>query len=424
MTALIASLSSLLGGTAFLLLGNGLLGTLLGVGLADMGQGPAVSSLVMGAYFSGLILGSLRLPALIGRVGHIRAFALLACVFSTAVLAHALMVNAWAWAALRFVEGVAMAGLFMCLESWLNERATRETRGTVLSIYMITLYLAQGLGPLLLMAGDPKSTAPFAVAAMLLSLAVVPITLTRLPSPSLPATKSFGARRLIEVSPSGFLGSFGSGLGLGAFYALGPLFARMAGFTIDQVALFMSSIIIGGLVLQWPLGRLSDRTDRRRILLLATTGVAVCCAVLALLTLAGGAALAGGLTFALFLLVSALFGSLLTLIYPISVALANDRVTSSDMVGVSGGLLFVNSVGSAIGPLIAAGLMEGMGPAGLFVFLSLVGGGLGLATLWRMMAREPALGPDRQPFRVTPSTSPVVGELDPRQDPAREEPRP
>ncbi|GEO82252.1 MFS transporter [Pararhodospirillum oryzae] len=411
MPGLVLSLSSLLGGIAFLLLGNGLLGTVLGVRLADRGDGPLVSSLILGCYFVGLIVGSWRLSRVVLAIGHIRTFALLASVQAAATLGHALTPSPVAWAAFRLIEGICMAGLFMCIESWLNDRATEESRGTVLSAYMISVYLAQGVGQLLLMTHDPRNFALFAVASILVSLAVLPVVTTRLPSPELVAAPPFRPGRLMASSPTAFLGSAASGLGLGALYAMGPLFAREIGFDRNGVALFMCAAILGGLVLQWPLGRLSDRLDRRLVLQGVAVALGVVCVAIAFLAPGTETAVpTGGL--GPFVALAALFGSLITVIYPVSVALANDRIAPGERVGVSGDLLLVNSVGSVVGPLVAAVLMELNGPVGLFVFEALVAVGLGLVTLWRRRVREAPPEDQRPPFQPLPVPAPVAGEIE------------
>lgn len=413
MTALVRSISALLGGVGLLLLGNGLLGTLLGIGLADMEVGATVSGLVMAAYFAGLILGALKVSTIIVGVGHIRTFAALASTYSAASLAHAFLFDPLAWAGLRLVEGFCMAGLYMCVESWLNERATTETRGLVLSVYMVTVYLAQGMAQFLLMAGDTTGFVLFALVSILTSLAVLPIGLTRMPSPSLPDISSFGLRRLARISPTAVAASMGSGLVMGAFYSLGPLFARQSGLDLSQVAAFMSAVIIGGLLLQVPLGRLSDHMDRRLILI----GVCLFLGLSALGLAFGG--ITGlfaeeSLGFPGFLVASVLFGAAATMVYPLSLALANDRIEAWEMVGVSGGLLLTNSLGSMVGPLVAAGVMEGMGPSGLFVFCGITGVLLALYTLRRVGLRDAAPDDHKMPFQVVLRTTPVAGEMDPR----------
>jgi MFS family permease len=415
MFAVLLSVAPLLGGVGILLLGSGLLGTLVGVGLADMKAGPTVSGLVMAAYFLGLILGALRVSRIIARVGHIRAFAALASIFSAAGLIHGFLADPWLWGLLRLIEGFCMAGLFMCAESWLNARGTPETRGTLLSVYMITTYFFQGLAQFLLVLGDTNGFLLFAVVSILTSMALVPVAITRMPAPDLPDISSFGLPRLFRVSPTGMTGALVAGLVLGAFYSLGPLYARSVGLDLTGVAAFMSAVIIGGLLLQWPLGRLSDRMDRR--LIIAGSSAAL---TLASLILAGGQWMGIDLSLPLdrwvFLGSAVLYGAVVTTVYPVSVALVNDRLDPGDMVSASGGLLFAYSIGAVVGPLVASTAMEGAGPAGLFLFCALVAAGMAAYSMMRMRVREAAPDEEKQPFQIVARTTPVATEMDPRSD--------
>ncbi len=423
MGRVIPTVASLLCGVGVLLLGNGLLGTLLGIGVADMKLGPTVSALIMGAYFLGLTLGTLQVYRMIAGFGHIRAFSILASVFSAASLLHPLISDPWTWGALRLIEGFCMAGLFMCAESWLNAQATSESRGLTLSLYMITTYACQGVAQFLLMLGDTAGIRLFAMVSVLASLAVVPVAMTRMPQPTLPEISSFGFRRLYKVSPTGVFGCLTSGLTLGSFYSLGPQFARDIGLPLDGIAAFMSAVILGGLLLQWPLGALSDRMDRRIIVIGTCIALVLSSLLIAVKGLIDPADMASGSAYWITLAMAALFGAVVAAVYPVSMALANDRLDPGDMVSASGGLLLSYSVGAVIGPLLAAPVMESVGPAGLFLFTAVIGVAMALHTLWRMTVREAVAPEDKAPFQMVARTTPVAGELDPRAPEEEEDPQ-
>jgi len=238
MLPIVRSISSLLMAVALLMLGSGMLSTMIGVRLSGAGVGAMAIGFVMAAYYAGLTAGSLYGYRIIVKVGHIRAFAAFASVFSVATLGHALHIDLVLWGLLRLAEGFCMAGLFMCIESWLNERATAKTRGQMLSLYMITLYGAMAAGQQLLMLDDPSGMLRFIVIAILTSLALVPVALTRSAPPILPDIASFGLRRLYEASPLGVAGTFVSGLVTGAIYGLAPVYGTQAGFGTAGTALF------------------------------------------------------------------------------------------------------------------------------------------------------------------------------------------
>ena len=238
MPMVVRSVASLLLGVAFLMLGNGALSTLIGLRLAATDSGATAVGMITAAYYAGLTLGSLYAHRIITRVGHIRSFSALASVVSVASLSHALFVDASLWAVLRLTQGFCMAGLYMCIESWLNGTATNESRGQLLSAYMVTLYGASGLGQQLLRLDDETGIRLFMIVSILLTLALVPVALTRTTPPQLPDVSSFGIRRLYQSSPLGVAGVFISGAITGSIYGLAPVFEAIAVKTVragDQV---------------------------------------------------------------------------------------------------------------------------------------------------------------------------------------------
>ncbi len=407
------SVAPLLAGMFLLFLGNGALGTLLSLRMAMTGFPSFTAGMVMSAYFMGLVLGTFWGRHLISGVGHIRAFAAFAAIFSAATLAHPFLVAVAPWFALRFVEGLTMSGLFMCTESWLNERASNELRGRVLSLYMIAVYLAQGTGQFLLNLPDPTGFAIFVIASILISLAVVPVAVTRVPAPALPPASRLGFRQLYAISPMGISGAFVAGSILGGFYGLAPYFAHGVGLSIAETAQFMSAAIIGGLLLQWPMGKLSDHVDRRWVMIAMCAGV-----VIASLALVG----ATGRTSAGLLVLAMLFGGVAFTLYPLSIAHTNDQIDPADLVPASASLLIAYGFGAVLGPVGAAATMSLMGPAGLFAFITGVAMATAVFAFWRLRQRAAPAAEDKGAFRPVPRTTSVACEMDPRSETAEPTP--
>ena len=386
-----------------LMAGSGFLATLTSVRLERAGSGTLLIGMIGTGYFLGLVFGSLRVPRLIRRVGHIRAFAAFVSLLSASTLTYAIYRDPLLWAGLRFVDGFCVAGVYVCLESWLNERADVRTRGSVLAGYMIALYTGQAIGQFLLNLSDAKPSMPFLVASILISLSAIPVLLTRISVPPPDQGATLSVRALHAISPLGVVGAAVTGLMLGAFYSLGAVYARRLGLDLSATALFMSAVILGGVVLQWPLGRLSDRFDRRRVIVSVFAG-----------TLAASLAIAlAGLPGLPLLVLGGLFGGLSFALYPLCVAHTNDRLAPEQRIAASGGLVLLYSVGAAGGPLAGAAAMTAAGPAGLFLFTGLCAGGALAFGLWRQARALPVPAAQQQSYQVLPRTTPMSASLDP-----------
>lgn len=402
MLSAILPVRSLLIAIFVLMGGSGFMSTLVSLRLERADSGNLVIGAVATAYFAGLVLGSLRAGSVVRRVGHIRAFAAFVALLSASTLAYVLYQDAMFWAALRLVDGLCVAGVFVCLESWLNDRAEPETRGGILAAYMVALYSGQALGQqVLVLAHGPA--APFQVASILISLAIIPLCLTRSTAPAPAEPTPFSLRRFFQVSPLGVAGATVTGLMMGAFYGLAAVYVRRLGLDLAETATFMSVVILGGVTLQWPLGRLSDIYDRRLVIVAGFGATVVMSLGIALATgpgllLLGLGALWGGLGFAL---------------YPLCVAHSNDRLHASERVAASGGLVLLYSIGAAIGPIFGASAMSLVGPSGLFLFIALCAAGMLGFGLWRLAAREPVPEEAQQSYQIIPRTTPVAGLLDP-----------
>lgn len=395
---------ALLAAIFMLMAGSGFLATLLALQLRAEGESAGTVGLVATCYFAGLAIGSLLVFRLVRRIGHIRAFAAFVSLFSATTLIYAMVQHPGLWAGLRLIDGFCMAGVFVCLESWLNERAPPEGRGRILAFYMIALYVGQAAGQPILNLAEGQALLPFIAGSALLSLAVLPVALTRMPPPSLPEGGAMGLRQLYAASPLGVAGAFSNGIMLGAFYGLGGLFAAGIGLDLAQTSLFMSIAILGGVALQWPLGKLSDRYDRRQVI----AGTLAAAVILSLAIML--AAWAKGLVL---LLVTALFGGIAFAIYPLCVAHTNDRLTTDQRVGASGGLVLTYSAGAALGPMAGSGSMALLGPVGLFALTGLVSGLCLAFAWWRMRVTEPVPNAQQMPYQVLPRTTPVAAKLDP-----------
>jgi MFS family permease len=404
-------ISSLLSGVAILLTGTGLFGTLLAVRGTAEGFPDLTLGLIMSAYFVGFLIGTYACPLAIGRVGHIRAFALFATVASCMPILHGIFVSPWAWAGLRMITGTCLVGLYMVLESWLNTQTPNEHRGQVFAAYMIVNFLALALGQSLLLLYAPTGFELFGLVAVLISLALVPISLTRLAQPQPVAAPKLGLRRLFRDSPAGVAGAFGSGLAMGAFWGMAPVLAQHLGLDNSGVAAFMTAAILGGAALQWPIGRLSDRHDRRFVL----AGVA---AAGALAALASG--LAAQITMPLLLASIFVFGGFGFTLYPVSVAHANDRLGPEHVLQGAGTLLLMHGIGAAIGPALAGSWMHWVGPLGLLVHFAVVLVALGIYVN-RQLPDEDVSEPHPSEFMpMVRTTATALEMLTPEPEPAAE----
>ena len=402
MFAMILPVRSLLVAIFVMMAGSGFLSTLIGLRLERAGSGTMVIGLVATAYFAGLVIGAMRAGEVLRRVGHIRAFAAFVALLSASTLTYALFQHPLLWGMLRLIDGLCVAGVFICVESWLNDRAASQARGTILAWYMVALYSGQALGQLLLRTGNTAPHIPFELASILITLAIIPVCLTRSAAPTLEGAASLPLRRLFAASPLGVSGAGMTGLILGAFYGLAAIYARRIGLGLADTATFMMIVILGGVALQWPLGRLSDRYDRRRIII-------ACVAATLAVSLALGTAPSGSLL----LVLGAGFGGLSFALYPLCVAFVNDRLLPSERVAASGQLVLLYSVGAALGPIGAAAAMSLTGAGGLFLFIAAAAAAMLGLGLWRLATTDSVPDDEQQDFQILPRTTPVAALLDP-----------
>ena len=363
MIATLYSVSSILLGAAILIVGSGLFGTLLGVRAGLEGFPDVVIGLIMSAYFVGFFVGTLVCPAIVRRVGHIRAFTMFAAIASATAILHALVIGPWVWAALRVVNGVCMVGFFMVTESWLNSITSNERRGQVFSAYVAVTLGSLALGQIFIAAADPTGFILFGVVSIFFSLALVPVAFTRIEQPQPVTVPHLGVRHLYDVAPAAVVGAFASGLTGSALWGLAPVFVQRIDLDTPVVAGMMTAAVLGGALLQWPIGRVSDRSDRRRVL----SAICAAGALAAVATLAATHWSVAAIMAAMFL-----YGGLAFSVYPLSVAFLNDRLAREHALASSSGLLLVYGVGAAIGPTVAGSAMEIFGPRTLFGYFALV----------------------------------------------------
>lgn len=403
MNAVVNALFALLLGTSLFVTGSGLLGTALALGANSLGYSSSLTALVMSAYFAGYVVGIYVCPKIVMRAGHVRAFSAFAATAASAVLLHALLVAAPVWMVLRFLTGACVVGLYMVIESWLNERSPNEARGRVFALYQVISLLALAGGQYLILLGraDMLGT-PFIIAGALFSVGLVPVVLTRVPHPAPITAVKLDLGKLWRISPLGVAGTGIAALSNGALFGLGPVFARRVGLSTAEVAVFMSLVLLGGVALQWPIGHLSDRWDRRRVILAVAIGGA--------LFAAGGTALVGrsvlGMLGAVFLYGGAAFS-----LYPLCVAHSNDHIEQADFVATASGLLLVYGIGAAIGPLVAGPLMQYLGAFAFLACLAAMHSALALFVLVRMGARPPPPIEVQEPFVMLGRTSQTALEM-------------
>jgi MFS family permease len=385
----------------------GALSPLIGIQLVRQSVPTELIGVITSAYFVGFLAGTLTAHHVIDRVGHVRAFSALAAVAANATLLHIVVRHPVAWGVWRAAIGYAIAGMFVIVESWLNDKATSENRGRIFALYSVVSWGAAGIGPLALNFGDADGTQLFALVTMTLACALLPLALTTTGNPEIGHRSHFGIRRLYRISPLGVIACFGAGLINTSLWGLLPVYAAKIGIGAPEVSVLLSTSVIGALLVQIPIGALADRFGRRPLMLSTCLGGVAVALVLAVL---------GNPSFATLLALTALLSSFAAPLYALGVGQTNDYIVRKDFVAASAGLLFAWGLGSSVGPTVAAAVMGPLGPRGLFVFLA---GGLGIiaiVVIIRIMRRR-ALAPIQQSnYVAVPQTQGTYGapELDPR----------
>jgi MFS family permease len=365
-------------GMFLLMIGNGLQGTLLGLRGVAEGFSTFEISIVMSAYFAGFLGGSQLTPKMIGKVGHVRVFAALASSISAVLILYPTLTEPWAWIIGRVIIGFCFCGVYITAESWLNDASDNTNRGQALSVYMIVQMAGIVAAQYIVTLGDISGFVLFIVPSVLVSLAFAPILLSARPSPDFSTAKPMSIKRLIIASPLGSVGMFLLGGVFAAQFGMSAVYGQRVGLSVTQISLFISAIYVSALFCQFPIGWLSDRMDRRLLIIVLAIVGAVGCVFAFVFGGQFGAIIIGGVV----------IGGTSNPLYALMIAYTNDYLEKEDMAGASGGLLFVNGVGAVSGPVILGWMMDQMGPGGYWVFLLVLMSAIAIYALYRMTQRE------------------------------------
>ncbi|ODT59390.1 MULTISPECIES: MFS transporter [Paracoccus] len=389
----------LLLGILLLMVGNGMQGTLLGIRGGIEGIPTFQMSVVITSYYGGFLLGSLTVPDLIKNVGHVRVFAALGSLISAVLVLFAVEPHWISWTLLRFLIGFCFCGVYVTAESWLNAGSTNENRGQTLSLYMIVQLLGIVVAQALLNVSDPAGYLLFIIPSVLVSLAFTPILLSAQPAPQFQTIKRMSFRRLYRASPLGCVGIFLIGGVFAVLSGMSSVWGAQIGLSVAQISLFVAAIYAGGLVLQYPIGWISDRYDRRK-LVLGMSAIGGLCGLVVVAAQPGTVGL---------VIAGAIMGGVANPVYALLLAYTNDYLDQSDMASASAGLLFIYGIGSMGGPIITGWMMGVMGPDGYWVYMGVLLALLTAYAGWRTTQRR-ALTPDEQgSFAViTPNATPLA----------------
>jgi MFS family permease len=405
----ILAVVTLFASLVLLVSGNAMMGTIAALRLEIDGFDPGIIGIVLALTALGFVLGSFYGVRIVQRVGHIRAFAAFAALAAAAALAHPLHVSVGTWAVLRFALGFCVAGLMLVTESWINGRATTQTRGALLATYMVLFFLAASSGQFMVALGDPGEYPLFVAAGILIALSLVPVSLTASAPPEMEQADRLGLRTLWQRSELGLVGAATSGVVLGAFGTVGPVYAYEMGLPIEEVAAFMGMSILAAMALQWPVGYLSDRLPRR-LIIIVIAGAAAAAAI--------STALFGHRSdLHLYIGVALLYG-LAACVYPLCLALTHDMLSKAQIVPASSTMLLVNGIGAVAGPVAGGAAISLFGPPGLMFLLA---GSLGVLVVFGLhsLAREsaPKVAEQSHCVGVAPVSTAAIVDLDPRQVP-------
>ena len=385
----------------------GIVGAVMGIQMASRDVPSFLIGIVFSAYFVGFLTGSLTCERLIDRVGHIRAFGVFAVVTSIATLLLAVTSNIYAWIIFKIMAGYAVAGAFVVIESWLNDKASEDNRGRIFAVYMVVSWGASGLSPLSLNFANTYSDILFEISTILLAASMIPLALTKVGNPEIGHRQSFSIVKLMKASPTGVACCFASGLLTGAFYSLLPVYVETIGRTPRELSILIAVGTTAALIVQYPVGYISDHYGRRPVII----GTMAIAAMMALIIAATPELPFAGLLFMFFLLTA--FQSPL---YALGVGQTNDYVDRKDFVPAAAGLLFLWGVGACVGPTLVGFIMEWVGPEGLFLYLGIGCALVALFALYRVFRRRAKTPKEQSDFVPVPNIQNVYGapELDPR----------
>ncbi|KGM86885.1 Arabinose efflux permease [Roseovarius mucosus DSM 17069] len=393
---------ALLLGMMLLQVGNGMQGTLLGVRGALEGFSTYEMSVVMSSYFVGFLFGSRLAPEMIRRVGHVRVFAALGSMISAVLILYPTIAEPWAWSVGRVLIGFCFSGVYVTAESWLNNSATNATRGKALSLYMIVQMIgivsAQGL----MVLADPSGYVLFVIPSVLVSLAFAPILLSVSPTPAFGTTKPLSLRQIMKISPLGCVGMLLTGGVFAAQFGMAAVYGAEAGLNVGQISAFVASFYVAAVVAQYPLGWLSDRMDRRKLIAAVSLGTGVGAVIGMML----------GDNFWFLMLAAFIVGGTSNPLYSLLIAYTNDFLAHEDMAAAAGGMVFINGLGAIAGPLMVGWMMGVMGPGGYFLYIAVLMFAMVAYAIYRMTQRKaPTVRETDRYMPVSPNASPMAVEF-------------
>lgn len=392
---------ALLFGMFLLMLGNGLQGTLLGVRGAIEGMSPQTMSWVMTGYFVGFLFGSQLTPNMIRRVGHVRVFAALGSLVSACLILYAAWTNPYFWFLLRIIVGFCFSGIYVVAESWLNDSSSNETRGQTLSAYLIVQMMGIVLAQAVLNFADPSGYMLFIIISVVVSLSFAPILLSVSPAPQFQTSKRMTLSQLWSISPLGVVGQFFLGAIFAALFGMASVYGTERGLTVKDISLFVAAIYFGGMILQYPIGWVSDRMDRRVLIFIV-------CSIGTFFSFAANLSD----SFIWLLIVAFIIGGVSNPLYSLYIAYTNDYLEHDDMASASGGLIFLTGIGAIFGPSIVGWLLDAYGAASYFWFIGSVMAIMGSYALYRMTQTSSTAVEDTNAYApITPTSTPVAMEL-------------
>ncbi len=375
------------------------------------------TGIFMSGYFVGYFIGSKTTPNFVSKVGHIRVFAAFASLASLSALVAVVYVNPFMWTISRFITGISLVSCYVVTESWLNDRATNKNRGQLLSAYMMVIYFGLAIGMLLLNVSKPEDYEPFILVSILLSVALVPILLTKRPAPKFKKIETISIKELYKISPLGSLSSFFTGIIHAAFFSLISVYATLAKFTLTETSILLFIATIAGVIGQGPIGYFSDTFDRRKVIVITTIGS---CFFASISILTSNDPIQNiyymdefSFRKIIFFISVGLYSSLCLPLFSLNLAHTNDFVPKSKFVAAGGGLQFIFGVGAISGPILCSIFMEWLGINGLFIFLIIAHAIIGGFGLYRMKVRETVENPDSTFTPVPATITPAGLELDP-----------
>ena len=400
-------------GMGFIMMAYGFQGSLLGVRAVQEEFSLTSTGFMMSGYFVGYFIGAATIPNIISRVGHIRVFAAFASLASLVILIHSIIINPFVWFLLRVMTGISMVCIYTVAESWLNDRSSNKNRGSILSIYMVVLYGTMGIGMFLLNFSSPKNFQPFILVSVITSAALIPILLTKKKPPNFKKITGLSLKDLYDASPLGAVSSFFYGTIQSALFTLIAVYATSMNFTILEISIVTFLLAVSGSIAQFPIGKLSDIYDRRKVLVISSFGAALFAVISIIVSrqmyLPDGLATSKTLFYFFFILFS--FCSLP--MFSLILAHTNDNIAKEKFVAAGAGLQFIFGLGAMSGPFLCSLFMDFVGPNGFFVFLFFFHSVIGFFGIYRMSVRKTIENPDSQFVAMPQTITPAGIELNP-----------